>query len=168
MPIEYEIDTPDVIVPDEAEDEEEIPVIYYETQWATLNVDGWEYRDIPVYFGDSNEILAIGAGQWIGSRFCGQGQKIVICAHVTSHFYEIEDTEVGTEITMDATYGTYKYRVKDIVIFSITDDSLLTKQYDEETLILYTCYPRTNGFDYKSERIALVCEKISGKDYPID
>lgn len=167
LPIEYEIQGPEVITPDKNTSDEKIPVIYYESQWATLNIEGWNYRDIPVYFGDSDELLAMGAGHYIGSRFCGQGSKIVICAHVTSHFYEIEDTNVGDIVTMDTIYGTYKYRVKEVRVFSITDESLIKDPVDSETLILYTCYPRVNGFDYKTERIALICEKTEGKDYPL-
>ncbi len=144
---------------------EKLPLIRYETQWATINVEGWKKADIPLYFGDNRAILAKGAGLWNGSKFCGQGEKIVVSAHVTSDFYEIEDTEIGDIVTIDTIYGKYEYRVKDIVIFNYKDPTLISTASEEEELVMYTCYPRENGFAFKTERIALVCEKISGKEY---
>ncbi len=142
---------------------ESFPKIPYESWWATLNVEGWARRDIPVFFGDNNAILRKGAGMWINSRFCGQGGKTVLSAHVTSHFYEMEETEVGDVVTLDTVYGHYTYRVEKQVIFHYQDSSLLLPEDGEDTLIMYTCYPRENGYQFKTQRLALVCRKISGK-----
>ncbi|MBP3434786.1 MAG: sortase [Clostridia bacterium] len=152
---------PGEVVPDKGH----IPVIPFESQWATLNVDGWEERDIPVYFGDSKAILKKGAGMWFNSRFCGQGGKTVLSAHVTRHFYEIEDTVVGTRITMDTVYGQYVYEVSEIKIFSYKDSSLIKQDGSQNTLVMYTCYPRKNGYQTKAERMALVCTMVSGKEW---
>lgn len=143
-----------------------LPPIRYGSQWATLNVDGWEKRDIKVFFGDENEMLRKGAGMWINSRFCGQNGKIVISGHVTSDFYEIETTPIGTELTMDTVYGKYVYKVTDTEIFHYQDGSLLMPADGEEMLILYTCYPRKNGHLFKTERMALICKRIEGKEWP--
>ncbi len=166
VPIEQTVDDPGVIDEVEVDESQEMmPFVAYGTQWATLNIDGWEYKDIPVYYGDSDNYLSMGAGLWFGSRFCGQGGKIVISAHVTSHFYEIEDTEIGTEIKINTTYGPYTYKVTDIIIFDYNDGSPLSPDDSKEQLLLYTCYPRENGFAFKEKRIGLLCEKVSGKDY---
>lgn len=146
-------------------DEGHIPTIAYESQWATLNVEGWEETDIPVFFGDSNAILRRGAGMWFNSRFCGQGGKTVLSAHVTSYFYGIEDTAIGTLVTMDTVYGEYVYKVTDIEIFHYQDNSLILPEDGEDVLVMYTCYPRKNGYQFKTERIALICKKISGKEW---
>ncbi len=143
-----------------------LPPIAYGSQWATLNVDGWKKRDIRVYFGDDNKILSKGAGMWINSRFCGQNGKIVISAHVTTDFYEIESTPIGTQLTMDTVYGKYVYKVVDSEIFDYRDGSLLMPKDGEEVLILYTCYPRKNGYQFKSKRMALICKKLEGKEWP--
>ena len=150
---------------DVKEDEGHIPAIPFESQWATLNVDGWKERDIPVFFGDSKTILKKGAGMWFNSRFCGQGGKTVLSAHVTRHFYEIEDTAVGTRITMDTVYGEYVYEVSEIKIFNYKDNTLIKQDGSENTLGMYTCYPRKNGYQTKTERIALVCTMVSGKEW---
>ncbi len=163
-PIVNEIKEPTVIET-VAEPVEEFPRIDYESQWATLNVEGWSRRDIPVYFGDSDEILSRGVGMWFGSRFCGQGGKTVLSGHVMTDFFEIEDTQIGDVVSMDTVYGRYEYEVKDKIVFGYRDSSLITSPTDTETVMMYTCYPRENGLEFKEERIALICEKISGKDY---
>ena len=153
-------------VEDVTPEEGHIPPIAYESQWATLNVEGWEKKDIPVYFGDSKAVLRRGAGMWFNSRFCGQKGKTVISAHVTSHFYEIEDTTVGTLVTMDTIYGDYVYKVTDIEIFGYKDNAFIeTKPEDDDILLLYTCYPRENGYQFKTERMALICKRISGEEW---
>ncbi len=147
------------------QEEGHIPPIAYESQWATLSVDGWKQQDIPVYFGDNDAILRRGAGMWLNSRFCGQGGKTVLSAHVTSHFYEIEDTAIGTLVRMDTVYGHYVYEVTNIQTFHYQDSSLIQPADGEDVLLMYTCYPRENGYQFKSERIALICKKVSGKEW---
>lgn len=155
-----------VVSPEDVEpDEGHIPVIPFESQWATLNVDGWEERDIPVFFGDSKAILKKGAGMWFNSRFCGQGGKTVLSAHVTRHFYEIEDTAVGTRITLNTVYGDYVYEVSEIKIFNYKDNSVIKQDGSKNTLVMYTCYPRKNGYQTKADRMALVCTMVSGKEW---
>ena len=140
-------------------DEFEMPL--YGECWSILNVDGWNNKDIPVFYGDTNRILTRGAGMWSGSRFCGQNGKTVLSAHVTKHFREIGDTEVGTVVTMQTSYGVYKYQVAEKIIFSPNDDSLLLQDNSNESLVLYTCYPYNTRI--RRQRIALVCRKIEGK-----
>lgn len=154
---------PSVTIP-QAE-EGEFPVIPYESQWATLNVDGWEKKDIKVFFGDNDGLLRKGAGMWINSRFCGQNGKIVLSAHVTTDFYELEVTPIGAHVTMDTIYGRYVYEVTDTLIFKYTDASPLKPCDGEEVLFMYTCYPRKNGYQFKTERMALICKKVEGKDW---
>lgn len=148
------------------QEEGHIPPIKYGTQWATLNVDGWGERDIPVFFGDENALLRKGAGMQFSSRFCGQGGRTVLSAHVTAHFYELETTKIGTLVTMDTVYGKYVYEVVDTLIFHYQDRSALSPVEGEgETLFLYTCYPRKNGHLFKKQRLALICRKVEGKEW---
>lgn len=148
------------------QEEGHIPPIFYGEQWATLNVDGWEERDIPVFFGDENALLRKGAGMRFASRFCGQGGRTVLSAHVTAHFYELETTKIGTLVTMDTVYGKYVYEVVDTLIFHYQDNSALSPVEGEgETLFLYTCYPRKNGYQFKKQRLALICRKVEGKEW---
>lgn len=154
-------DVPEIIV----ESKETIPAIAYGSRWATLNIEGWTTTDIPVYFGDSDDILSKGAGQWNGSYFCGLGKNCVLSTHFMTWFYEIEDTEIGDEVTMQTIYGTYKYEVTDKFIFSDSKSSVLTADYGGDTLLIYTCYPRSNGVNLTNQRIALVCSLTKGVLY---
>lgn len=148
------------------EDAAQFPKIPYFSQWATLNVEGWEMKDIPVYSGDNADILEIGSGHYIGSPFCGQGGRVVLTAHVTKIFYELEDMKKGDTVTVDTIYGRYKYRVKKTFVFDYQDASCIT-DYDRnapETLLMYTCYPRS-VYGIRYERFGVLCEKIEGKDW---
>lgn len=151
----------------EGGDTEEFPPIYYLTQWATINVDGWtENTDIPAYFGNDTDYLKKGACTPSYTHFAGQGGKIILSAHVTRHFEELEDTEVGTLITLDTIYGTYVYRVEEKVIFDAKDaEQYIYPSDTEETLVMYTCYPRKNNYKARTKRCALICSKVSGKDW---
>ncbi len=161
----------DFIIPEEEPDSiiysgELFPtVIKHGSKWAVLNIENWKMKDIPVYFGDSDVILSMGAGQWNGSYFCGLEKNCVLSAHVMTWFYEVEDTEIGDEVTMQTIYGTYKYEVSDKFIFNETDASVLWNDYGGDTLFIYTCYPRTSGFFRTHQRIALVCSLKEGIIY---
>lgn len=154
--------------PDPEVHEGEFPLIYIGDQWATLNVEGWEKKDVKVFFGDDNAILRKGAGMLFNSRFCGQNGKIVLSAHVTTDFYELETTPIGTKVTMDTIYGQYVYEVVDTLIFNYKEEHHLDPADGEETLFMYTCYPRKNGYQFKSDRMALICKKIEGKAWVTD
>lgn len=145
--------------------DEKFTVPGYGTKWATLNVSRWDTVDIPVYFGDTGEILASGAGQWIGSYFCGHGKTCILKANVTTWFYEIEDTDIGCEVTMQTTYGNYRYEVTDKYVFSEDDIDLLYEDLGEDTLILHTSHPRSAAVGESTNRIALVCSLKDGMLY---
>lgn len=168
LKFEYDLEEPVPTIKEEELPEgidyatEDMPTIMFGTNWATLNVDGWNTVDIPVYFGDTDEILTKGAGQWNGSFFCGLGKNCVISAHVMTWFYEIEDTEIGTKVTMQTIYGPYEYEVADKFVFDESESDNLTKDYGGDTLFIYTCYPRSNGVMRTRQRIALVCSMTKG------
>ena len=144
--------------------DEEFPVVIdYDSQWALLSFESWKRKDIPVFFGDSDEILSLGAGQWSGSYFCGLGKNCVLSAHVMSYFYELQDTEIGDEVIMQTVYGAYKYEVTDKFIFEETNTSVLWDDYGGDTLFLYTCYPRS--LQRTLQRTGVVCTLKGGVIY---
>lgn len=170
-------DPPQLVKPKEPEGEYldgTFPMPHYGKQWATLNVSGFSVKDIPVYYGDSPEILTKGAGQSQMSRFAGQNGKVLLSAHVNRHFYEIEDAaarfENGEEvlITLDTLWGTYVYRVDDVTVFYYRDIGPLDVEDGTEAIFIYTCYPRENAYAFKEERIGLHATLVSGatwRDY---
>lgn len=144
-----------------------LPSIDYGKQFAQINVTwdggGWDIKNIPVRLGNDKAILKKSAGMSFSSGFPGQGQRVIISAHVTRDFAQLEDTPNGAIVTVDTIYGPYQYRVVNKVHFSGTDRTYLepSLKYGEQ-LILYTCYPRDNDGHRRTERCALICEKISG------
>ena len=141
--------------------EEFYPVVSLGDKWGKMNIQGWEKSDIPVIFGDGKRFLRDGAGTWAGSRLCGQDGKLVLCAHVTTWFYELEDCKVGDEVTIETYYGTYKYEVTETMVFDRYDPAILKNTDGDETLVLYTCYP-FNALGLTSQRYFVYGEYVSG------
>lgn len=144
----------------------DLPIMVWGDRFATLSVDELPDASIngaPVFVGDSNDILKKGVGKYYGSRFCGEGGKIVLSAHCNKAFYCLEDMQVGYTVRMHTVYGEYVYRVKEIFIFERTDSYVVVDESKDEELLLYTCYPR--GITYRRQRIGIRCEKVSGADF---
>ncbi len=143
-----------------------LPKMTWGDRWATLSVDELPEATInnaPVYVGDSNDILKKGVGKYYGSRFCGEGGKIVLSDHVTQAFRCMEDMQVGYTVRVHTIYGEYVYRVEKIFLFDPNDNHIIMDPSDEEQLLLYTCYPR--ALSYRRQRIGVLCSKVSGADF---
>ena len=117
--------------------------------------------DLPLYHGDTLDVIKYGAGHLAGSFFPGEGGFIVVCAHNDSgHFKELPNVNIGDTVVINASYGTYTYKIYDTVIkeasvlgaeLKITDDS--------EILMLYTCYP-TDTPGFKSKRFVAYAKLV--------
>lgn len=151
--------------PPQQEQQSFYPIVAIGEQWGVMQVEGWQQTDIPLIFGDEKSLLKLGAGTWPGSRLCGQDGKLVFCAHVTTWFYELEDTEVGDRVSIETYYGNYVYEVTETKVFHKDDHSVLKNTDGEETLVLYTCYPRSVGFRYTDQRYAVICKLVEGKTW---
>ncbi len=97
----------------------------------------------PLYYGDSREILRLGAGQYMGSVYPGEVGTTLIGAHNNTTFNHMLVGEPGTKITLDTTYGTFTYEVEKREIKNYQDPAILDQlnQKERKQLILYTCYP---------------------------
>ncbi len=166
-----QVELPIVIEADDTwelpESQIDLPVIPYRSQWATVNVDGWQRRDIPVYYADVDDAdtLMVGAVTPGYSEFCGVGGRITMAAHVNLDFEEIETTEVGTHVHVATTYGAYEYIVDDVVIFEQEDTSYVWPNRDREELVMYTCWPLNNNLAPRVHRIALICHLEDDSDF---
>ena len=97
---------------------ESFPVIGYGQQWATMCVEGWDRAvNIPMYFGDDDDLLKKGAGMSFKSSFPGQGGRTIVSAHVTREFYELEECRKGKLVTLNTVYGQYVYRIRNLFVF---------------------------------------------------
>ncbi|SCJ97305.1 Sortase (surface protein transpeptidase) [uncultured Eubacterium sp.] len=119
--------------------------------------------EVPLYYGDSEEILEKGAGQYSLSGMPGEGRSILIGAHDMTFFKPLEKIKKNQVIEIETTYGLYKYKVKDIKVLKAADPDLY-QQEEKESLILYTCYPFGLILGDRSRRFVVYCDKISGRE----
>ena len=131
---------------------------------------GQKYADIyidsvgislPIYFGDSNEILKYGVGHNEGSYFPGEGSSIIYGAHHSNDkFGKLKNIKVNDIITVKTDYGNFNYKIYDTKIIKETDLHLLPIQRDKEILMLYTCYP-FGYLGYTTKRFAVYASIIN-------
>ncbi len=121
--------------------------------------------DAPVYWGDNNEILKAGVGQYIGSFMPGFEKTILLSGHNTTDFKCLQNIELGDIITVTTNYGIYEYEVEDIqVIHMDTAEAEIGDilGQDKEQLITYTCYPFEKMVGRKVDRYFIFSKKLSG------
>ena len=121
--------------------------------------------DAPVYWGDTNEILRAGVGQFMGSFLPGLNRSILLSGHNTTYFKPIKDMEVDDVIIFQTNYGVFEYQVTEIKVIPSSDakdmlDEMLS--YKVEKLIMYTCYPFETLVGTKQDRLFIFADKISG------
>lgn len=113
-----------------------------------------------IYFGDSEDILDIGVGQYMGSGIFGEGKPILLAGHNGTNFKGLQYVKDQEKIYVTTDYGNFVYRVYQTEIMKATDFKAEVLQQDKEILIMYTCYPFTAiTTDY---RYFVYAEKIDG------
>jgi sortase A len=119
--------------------------------------------NVPLYYGDSEEILRLGAGQYIGSMIPGELGTTLIGGHNMPSFGKIYYLEAGDMIEIRTHYGDYTYQVSDKKIANYKDSSINTRLGDrsKRSLILYTCYP-LDAVGLTPERVFVFAEYVSG------
>ena len=115
------------------------------TKYGTLEIKNVDIK-LPIYLGDSYKNLSKGIGHYAGSMFPGEGGAIVMAGHNNKGFlYNLYDVEKDNIINIDTIYGKFKYKVYKTDIIKDTESEKLPLVTEEETLMLYTCYPHTLG-----------------------
>ena len=142
----------------------EIDTPKYGEQYAILSCDKLKLS-APVFFGDRNNLLQKGAGQYNGSFLPGEGGTILIGAHDTTYFRDLENVKKGQVFEVTTKYGIYEYKVTKIKNYDKDKyNEAFDLSADKEQLVLYTCYPfgKLNGA--KTQRMFVYLDKISGPD----
>lgn len=130
------------------------------TVWATLEIPDIRIN-IPVYQGDTLDIIQYGAGHFSGSYFPGEGGSVVLAAHNSrQHFMYLPHLDLGAKIILHTNYGTFTYELTDTKVIRDNDMASIPIQTDEEILMLYTCWPTTT-VGFKSKRY-VVYSKLVG------
>lgn len=129
----------------------------YGTQYATIEIPAIDV-ELPVYYGDTLDILKNGVGHSSGSYFPGEGGSIIYMGHNSKKvFRRFSELKKGNEITLKTTYGEYKYKIYDMQIIKETDLDKLPLQKETEILMVYTCYP-LNNIGYATQRYVVYAE----------
>lgn len=130
----------------------------YGTSYATINIPKININ-LPVYYGDTMEILKKGVGHSSGSYFPGEGGGIVYMGHNSKKvFRNFSKIEKGDLINIKTDYGDFSYKVYDTKIVEETDINALPIQDNKEILMIYTCYP-FNNIGYATQRYVVYAEK---------
>jgi len=115
-----------------------------------------------LYFGDSNDVLSIGAGMYAGSSLPGYPGLTLIAAHNgKGQFGELGSVIVGDLVTITMPYGAYIYQVKESKVVNADDTTAYDFSVKDDKLILYTCYPMYYS-SATNQRLFLYCDKVSG------
>ena len=145
-----------------------IPSIAYGKQFARINVKwengGWDIVNTPVYLGADKRILKKGVGMSFGSYFPGEGKCTILSAHVTRSFAQLEDTPIGAIVYLETSYGPYAYRVEEKKEAVKGTDRWYMDAGQDADLVLYTCYPRDNNGERRTDRCVLLCTLIDGTE----
>lgn len=133
----------------------------YGTQYATIQIPSINV-DVPVYFGDTLEILKKGVGHSSGSYFPGEGGSIIYMGHNSKNmFRRFSEMKKGDKITVKTSYGEFNYKIYDMQLIKETETNKLPIQDQKEILMVYTCYP-FNNIGYATQRYVLYAELENG------
>lgn len=147
-------------------DDHEIIYPYYGDAYAKLTIDNADVgvKDVPVYWGDSDDILEKGIAQSNYSSYIGVPGRVVLAAHNHTFFVNLKNIKPGDKATLTTDYGTFVYEVTKTDIKNSKDTTYLyydpTKKPVTDDLILYTCW--NNGYMGASDqRLYVVCKVVS-------
>lgn len=119
--------------------------------------------DMPLYYGDSDDILRLGAGQFMGSVYPGEVGMSLIGAHNGYGFGKFIGIEKGDIVTVKTTYANYEYKVTKMDIRMKDDPEIeaALEQREQPKMIFYTCYP-VDSIGMTDERIFVFCDLVKG------
>ncbi len=129
----------------------------YGTSYANIEIPKIDVN-LPVYFGDTLDVLKKGVGHSSGSYFPGEGGSIIYMGHNSKNvFRRFSELQKGNEIIVKTSYGEYKYKIYDMQIIKETEVDKVPVQHEKEILMVYTCYP-FNNIGYTTQRYVVYAE----------
>ncbi len=129
----------------------------YGTQYATIEIPRINVN-LPVYFGDTLEVLKNGVGHSSGSYFPGEGGSIIYMGHNSKNmFRRFSELQLGDKMKVTTSYGEYTYKIYDMQLINEKDVDKLPIQKEKEVLMVYTCYP-FNNIGYATQRYVVYAE----------
>lgn len=134
----------------------------YGANYANIKIDKIDV-DLPVYFGDTLEILKKGVGHSSGSYFPGEGGSIIYMGHNSKNiFRRFSELQIGNQIVVKTEYGEFTYQIYDMKLIQETDVDQVPVQDEKEILMIYTCYP-FNNIGYTTQRYVVYANLVEAK-----
>lgn len=134
----------------------------YGTQYAHIQIKKIEV-DLPVFFGDTLEILKNGVGHSGGSYFPGEGGSVIYMGHNSKQvFRRFSELQKGDIITVTTDYGEFNYAIDKMELIEEMETDKLPIQKEKEILMIYTCYP-FNNIGYTKQRYVVYANLIENK-----
>ncbi len=129
---------------------------YYGDFYGTVSCSAAGMNDLPIYSGDSEDVLKQGVGWFNGSVFIGHVGNVVLAAHNHTFFLNLPNCKIGDEVVIDTDYVKQTYIVSQIEVFKYTDYQWVRPTADDR-LTMYTCWNqgRLGMSDY---RLAVICK----------
>lgn len=132
----------------------------YGTQYGTMEIPGLNLY-LPVYYGETLDVLKKGIGHSSGSYFPGENGSIIYMGHNSKNMLRrLGELKIGDKIKIKTDYGEFNYEIYDTKLVKETEKSKLPIQKEKEILMLYTCYP-FNNIGYATKRYVVYANKIN-------
>lgn len=127
--------------------------------YASIAIERIQFQNT-IFYGDSEELLNKGIGHYMGSSLPGEGSVILLAGHNGTEFYQLRNVKKDDIVKIHTNYGEYTYQIYDMKIREASDFKSNELISDEETLIMYCCYP----FDElgTSQRYFVYASYVSG------
>ena len=129
---------------------------YYGDRYGTLNCKAAGMTDLPIYSGDSPDILTQGVGWFNGSVFIGHVGNVVLAAHNHTFFINLPNCKIGDEVVIDTDYVKQTYIVTEKEVFHMNDYKYVRPTSDDR-LTMYTCW-NDGRLGMSEYRLAVVCK----------
>lgn len=156
---EYNSEFKDLFTKDKAFDSNDIQIPEYGARYGNILCDRIDLN-APLYYGDSDDILEKGAGQYIAGAMPGEGRPILIGGHDIVFFAPLENIAAGDIVQVETNYGIFQYEVTQTKVSNADDTSAYSLTGEKEQLILYTCYPFGSLIGNRSQRFFVYCDRI--------
>lgn len=132
---------------------------YYGEQYGTVKIESIGV-DLPLFYGDSLDILKNGIGHSQISYFPGEGGSILCMGHnFKGMLRDFSKLNIGDIINVSTEYGEFNYKIYDMRILNETDVDQAPIQKEKEIFMIYTCYP-FNNIGYAYQRYMVYAELI--------
>lgn len=133
---------------------------YYGEKYGNVKIESIGL-DLPLYHGDSLDILKNGIGHTPESYFPGEGGTILCMGHnYKTMLRKFSNLNIGDIINVTTEYGEFNYKIYDMKILKETDTDQAPIQKEKEIFMIYTCYP-FNNIGYAYQRYMVYAELIN-------